>query len=64
MVFDSPLNHAMDKDTVQISKLEYAKKMTPAAQGLTNAQHYTRAVEPVMGCIQDPSAEAPRGMQA
>ena len=63
MVFDSPLNHAMDKDTVQISKRVHAKKMTPAAQGLTNAQHYARAVEPVMVGIQDPNAETARGMR-
>ena len=64
MAFDSLRKHAMDKDTVQISKQEDAKQMTtPATQGPTDAQHYAGAAEPVMVGTQDPNAETARGIR-
>jgi hypothetical protein len=49
---------------VQIFKQAHAKKKTPAAQELTDVQHYSRAAEPVMVVTQGQNAARPRGTQA
>ena len=51
--------HTKDRDAAQASRQEHAST-TPVTQEPINTQHYSETSEPVMGCIQDPSAGSPQ----